>query len=259
MWFSKTRQALITLCALSAACDPYTRTTVIQTRSASDVAVQDVDSASRVPATNEPMSAEVARTEVETGPGSTSDLVVIASRRPGGAIVTEWQTRLPLLNGERHTLLDSSGTATLSGHLSIDTSAPLITVPVCGTLQAQAVKGRLVGYNVVPSQPCDESHMTQINFETPKSNIESIHHVSTDDERGLAIFGGTMSTLVFGGIGTLLTFAHFADQNGALQPPSVPQRITGIGIMALGAGIDIALLPAIFAPNKDDVVYPASK
>jgi hypothetical protein len=255
MSFSKSRRAFAALGLLVAGCDPYTRSTAIQMHSAADVAVQDVDSPSRIPANLEPMSAEVARTEVALDPGSTSDLIVIATRRPGGEIVTEWQTRLPLLNGERHSLLGAAGLATLSGHVPIDTSQSQITIPVCGTLQQSSVKGRLVGYNVLPTQPCTESHMTQINLETPKTNIESIRYVSTNDDRGLAIFGATMGTIVFGGIGTLLTFAHFADQNGALQPPSVPQRITGIGIMALGASIDIALLPAIFAPNKEEAVY----
>jgi hypothetical protein len=256
MWPTKKRRAFAALGLLVAGCDPYTRSTIVQMRSAADVAVQDVDSPSRVPANLEPISAEVARTEVALAPGSTSDLIVIATRRPGGEIVTEWQTRLPLLNGERHTLLGAAGMATLSGHVPIDTSSSQITIPVCGTLQAQAVKGRLVGYNVLPTQPCDESHMTQINLETPKTNVESIRYASTNDDRGLAIFGVTMSTLVFGGIGTLLTFAHFADSNGNLQPPSIGQRITGIGLMGLGATIDIALLPAVFAPDKEEAVYP---
>ncbi|MEO7112955.1 MAG: hypothetical protein ABI183_21130 [Polyangiaceae bacterium] len=256
MWLSKKRRAFAALGLLAAGCDPYTRTTVIQMRSAADVAVQDVDSPSRVPVGLEPTSAEVARSEVLVGPGSTSDLIVIATRRPGGEIVTEWQTRLPLLNGERHTLLGAAGMATLRDHVAIDTSSPQITIPVCGTLQAQAVKGRLIGYNVLATQPCNESHMTQINLETPMTNVESIHHVSTNDIRGLGILGLTMSTLILGGIGTLVTFAHFADKDGNLQQPTVGQRVAGIGFMGLGLGIDLALLPAVFAPNKDEVVYP---
>jgi hypothetical protein len=255
MLSSKWRHTALALVMLSAACDPYTRTTVIQVRSAADVAVQDVDSPSRISANETPNSAEVARTEVDTGRG-TSDLIVIATRRPGGAIVTEWQTRLPLLNGERHMLVDPNGSTTLDGHVAIDTTKADVTIPVCGTLQTRTVKGSLVGYDVVPGEPCERPHMNQINLETPKTNVESIHHVSTNDVRGLGIMGATMSTLIFGGIGTALTFAHFADQNGALQPPSLGQRVFGIGLMGLGASIDIALLPAIFAPDKDHKIYP---
>jgi hypothetical protein len=257
MWLSKKRRAFAALGLLVAGCDPYTRTTLIQTRSATDVAVQDVDSPSRIPAGTDTTSAEVARTEVAVGPGSTSDLIVIATRKPTGEIVTEWQTRLPLINGERHTLLGAAGLAELSGHVPIDTTPSNLTIPVCGTLQEQTVKGgRVVGYNVLPSQPCSEPHMTQINLETPKSNVESIHYVSTDNERGLAILGFAASTLLVGGLGTLITFAHVADSSGNLQPPSVPQRIAGVAVMGLGLGIDLALLPAVFAPNKNEVVYP---
>ena len=90
---AKRRCACLAVVMLSAACDPYTRTTVIQTKSAADVAVQDVDSPSRIEANSTPSAAEVARTEVDTGRGGTSDLIVIATRRPGGEIVTEWQAR----------------------------------------------------------------------------------------------------------------------------------------------------------------------
>lgn len=254
MWFSKTRQGIVALCLLSVACDPYTETTVVKTRNAMQVGVQDADSESHVPPNwDQVLSAEVARTEVQTGPSSTSDLVVIASRRPGGGLVTEWQTRLPLLNGERHTLLDSSGVATLDGHITVDTTSEHISIPVCGTLQQSSVKGRLVGYNVVPAQPCTESHMTQINLETPKSNLESVTQVSTNDVRGIAIFSGTMNTIIFGGLGSLLAFANLRDKDGNVQPAGV--RGVGVGLLAIGAGIDIALIPAIFAPNKENVVY----
>jgi hypothetical protein len=257
MSLSKKCRVFVVLGLLVAGCDPYTRTTVIHTRTATDVAVQDVDSPARIPASSEPVSAEVARTEVAVGPGSTSDLIVIATRRPSGEIVTEWQTRLPLLNGERHTLVDSAGSTVLTGHVAIDTAPSTITIPVCGTLQEQRGKGAvLYGYNVLPSQPCGESHMTQINLETPKSNLQSIHYVSTDHERGLAILGVAASTLIVGGLGTLLTFAHVADDSGNLQPPSVPQRIAGVAVMGLAFGIDLALLPAVFAPNKDETVFP---
>jgi hypothetical protein len=254
MLSSKWRSAALAAVTLTAACDPYTRTTVIQTRSAADVAVQDVDSPSRIAADQTPNSAEVARTEVDTGRGGTSDLIVIATRRPGGAIVTEWQTRLPLLNGERHMLVDQTGETTLDGHVQIDTTKADITIPVCGTLQTRTAKNVFIGYDVVPGQPCDESHMTQINLETPKSNLASIHYVSEDNFRGPSIFIATVSTLAFGGLGALLTFANLRDKDGNLQPPGF--RALGVGFMAIGASIDVALIPAIFAPNKDEKVFP---
>ena len=96
--------------------------------------------------------------------------------------------------------------------------------------------------------------MVQINLETPLSNVATVHHVSTNNFRGPAIFMATISTAVFGGIGALFTFANLRDKDGSVQPPAV--RGLGIGLMAIGATIDLALLPAIFSPDHDEVVYP---
>jgi hypothetical protein len=254
MLSSKWRHATLVVGLVATACDPYTRSTVIQMRSAADVAVQDVDSPSRISPNDTPSSAEVARTEVATGPGSTSDLIVIATRRPGGAIVTEWQTRLPLVNGERHVLVDATGAATLDGHQPIDTTKADLVIPVCGTLRTRTVKSALVGYEVSPGDPCEQPHMNQINLETPRSNLQSIHYVSTNDSRGVSILVASVMTLAFGGLGAAFAFADLRDKDGNIQGPGF--RAVGVGLMAIGASIDIALLPSIFAPNKDEVVYP---
>ncbi|MGH7284763.1 MAG: hypothetical protein ACRELY_24830 [Polyangiaceae bacterium] len=251
------RRALIAATLCVCACDPYTRTTVIQARDPGQVAVEDVDSPSRVaPGESATEPAEVARTEVAIGPSSTSDLLVTATRRPGGGLVTEWQTRLPLVNGERHTLVDANGTATLDEHIDIDTSHDDVVIPVCGVIGERYARNVLVGYEVRPAVPCESQHMTQINLVTPKRNIEAIHHVSVNDNRAVAIVGVVIATVIVGGVGSIFTFADLKDKDGSDAGP-VP-KVIGVGLLSLAAGVDIALFPSVFAPNKDTVVFPAS-
>ena len=251
-------RGVVALAALSVyACDPYTRTTVIEARDPGQVAVIDVDSPSRVEpgeAATEPV--EVARTEVAVGPSSTSDLIVTATRRPGGGLVTEWQTRMPLVNGERHTLVDPTGRATLDEHIDIDTSREEVTIPVCGVIGERYARNVLVGYEVRPAVPCASQHMTEIDLQTPRSNIAAIHHVSVNDKRGMAILGVVVATVIVGGVGSIFTFAEMKDKDGNDAGP-VP-KVIGVGLLSLAAGVDIALFPSVFAPNKDKVVYPSS-
>lgn len=248
--------ALVLATTLLGACDPYTETTVLKTRSAMDVAVQDIDSDSHV-ARNyiAPVPAEVARAKVTTDAESTSDLIVVATRRPNGEIVTEWQTRLPLVNGERHVLIDSSGETTLEGDIPIDTKNEQLTIPVCGTLVRHMHKTTLIGYDVHAATPCTGSHVTEMELQTPRSNLESVHRVSTNDSRVNGIAIAIVSTVLTGGIGTFVAFEP--DRDGDAPSPAV--HGVGFGLMAIGLGVDIALLPAIFAPDKDEVVYQSAK
>lgn len=256
MPYLTTRRVVAAALAFVSACDPYTRSTVVTVRDPSSVAVEDADSEARVPAGAPEASAEVARSEVLTGPGSTSDLIVTATRRPGGALVTEWQTRLPLINGERHTLVDATGRLTLDEHVAIDVSRPNVTIPVCGTLAQRASRGVLVGYEVRAAWPCTSAHMTEIRAVTPIENVVSVEHVSRNDIRGLATFGMIMNTLALGGLGTILTFADLKDRDG--HEAGAGPKVLGVGVLTLALGVDVALIPAVFGPNKDQVVYPAA-
>ena len=66
--------------------------------------------------------------------------------------------------------------------------------------------------------------------------------------------GATLTTAAFGGLGSILAFANIRDDHGNVQSPTT--RGLGVGLLALGASIDIALIPAIFAPNKSERVFP---
>jgi len=98
--------------------------------------------------------------------------------------------------------------------------------------------------------------MTEVDVVTSRSNVLAVDHVSTDPNRGLAIFGATLATAAFGTLGAILTFATLKDKDG--NDAGVGPKIFGVGFLALGATVDIALLPTIFAPNKRERVYPGS-
>ncbi len=206
--------ALLTVTVLSSACDPYSRTTVFQTRNPSEVEVQNIAAPSH--------------------------------------LITDWQTHLPLIDGERTTLLDQNGKLTIGGHVAIDTTTPLwLTIPVSGGLESRSVKGQLVGYVVTPGIPCNENHLTQFDLRTPTSNLASIDHVSTNRYRALGILGVAASTLFFEGLGAPLTFGA-ADDTPA---QTVALRTAGVAMMVTGVVLDGLLFKMIFAKNKDDVFY----
>ena len=96
--------------------------------------------------------------------------------------------------------------------------------------------------------------MTEVDVTTPRSNVLFVDHVSTDRDRGFAIFGATLATAAFGTLGAILTFAKLKDKDG--NDAGVAPKIFGVGFLALGASVDVALLPTIFAPNKRDRVFP---
>jgi hypothetical protein len=250
----KRRTALLAVSVLSSACDPYTRTTVFQMRNPSEVEVQNIAAPShRLPEGIDVVSAEVARTEVATNDNWSSELIVTATRRPNGAIITDWQTHLPLIDGERTTLVDGNGKLTIGGHVAIDTTTPLwLTIPVCGGLESRSVKGQLVGYEVTPGIPCNENHLTQFDLETPTSNVASIDHVSTNRYRALGILGVVTSTLLFEGLGAPLTLGDVGDT----PSQTVALRSAGVGMMLTGALLDGLLFKVILAKNKDEVIYP---
>jgi hypothetical protein len=74
---------------------------------------------------------------------------------------------------------------------------------------------------------------------------------SPAQRRTRAIIAATINTVALGAVGSFLAFGKLNDDGS----PEPALRATGVGVLALGVGIDLALLPSIFAKQRADEAF----
>ena len=252
---------LLAIAAVTAGCDPYVRTTQIDLRNPSLIHYATSDG--RLVSSTDGTPTTVANHDVRVQGTHYAELIVTARTAPDGTLVTSWQTDPDLLRGEKKLALGGSNDLIVDDRAPLSTSQQTLSFPVCGRYDYLG-GGRRKIFGRAPQEPvgasyyaieiganCDVAHDVELTAQTPLSNVRSATYIAKNNPSHNILLA-VATTIVTGTAGTFLLAAPTHGE----QPLTSIVHGAGVGTLALGAGIDLAILiPAIFAHDHEDVVY----
>ena len=244
---------LLATTLLASACDPYVRTTAVDVRDPSLMHYATADGHS-ISGPSEPPT-PIADHDVRIQGDHFAELIVTAHTTSSGALVTAWQTDPKTFSGERRAALGGAAEIELDDQAPLSISQQTLFFPVCGRYDYLGSGNRKIfgrasheasgstAFAIRIGASCDAAHDDKVVARTPESNVRSVRYESKTYV-GRNILLAFATTVLTGAAGTTLLLAR----NHQDQPLSPALRGVGVGALAVGAGIDLAILiPTIFA------------
>jgi hypothetical protein len=191
-----------------------------------------------------------------TESGARAHYTLHAVRSEDGSISFEWETHVPLLNGEDQLVLPASGSVEIADESVLRPemlAQPTLKLQSCASLMPKHARTAFVGWRATEWEGCGRSLAVPFTVETPWSNVVSARQ-TVRPMRGVALGSIIVSTLVFGGLGGLFLALHCTNRVTG-EDCSGPLHSVGWVFVGTGALIDLLLLPTLVAPERDTVTY----
>ncbi len=229
-----------------------TVTTEITVHDPSAVSLLSSDGTVVLPPSNAASTSPLADSRADVGAGSSAAYRVTARRDTDGSISTDWTTTLPLANGDRHVLLPANG-AIVIRNTPLETIIPpamaaasSLVLPMCASA---GMHGYRSTYWSVDSNPtvkgCSGAARVDMALDIPWSAVDV--HERTRVDHGGAWLIIALATLTFGSFATLILSSKPTDWSGGQST----QITLGMATTAIGLGFDLAMLPTLFASDRD--------
>jgi hypothetical protein len=190
-------------------------------------------------------------------PGAHAQYKVEAIRQ-NKEVALEWSTKVPVINGEQQTIIDSSGKFNdptgVIALLSPETlKGPTFRFRACAHLNEVSAKGGgVVGFRATEWNPCspDYYYRPEVPFavETPWSNVVEIRdhtEVNVPGSIAIGVFGLGMTG---GGVALI-----------GVPKSCVGCVIGGVFLGVIGALTTITIALDLSDPARDGVTYPAKR
>jgi len=195
-----------------------------------------------------------------TGGSSSASFEHDADRLADNSIRVRW-VHPSIVGGEIDTVLPPSGRIRLPGTddvaSTIRLDAPALSLPYSAYITPSSDSdGNFDGYAAGTVATPAEPHATvavRTRLETPWTNVVEIRR-RVKPQRGLAIGLFVLNSILWGAFGG--TYIATAPGFGKGSSGETAFRAVGWTSIGIGGAIDLSLLPAIFWPSANDVVYP---
>jgi hypothetical protein len=244
------RRALIVAGLFSTGCLMQTTTTEIQIADPSEVGLLAPDGPVLLEPSRVESSAPIASGRAPLEPNASASYAVTAERDDGGGISVDWKTSLPLANGDHHVLLAS---APLVAHAPLDATvtpdmrvAPSLLLPACTAVVAHTFKSfSTTAVDTSITHDCRGIASVPMVLDIPWNDVAVVERTRAEHWGAWLVIG--LATLSFG---TFATFI-FSTKPSAWTGGESTQVALGVGTAAIGAAFDLAMLPTLFARDRD--------
>ena len=244
--------SMVAVVCLASGCLMETVTTEITVRDPSAVSLLSSEGTVVLPASSAPVTAPLGDSRAGVDVGSSAAYRVTARRDADGSISTDWSTTLPLANGDRHVLLPADGKIVVHNKPLADVvtpamaSASSLVLPMCA---AAGTHGYRSIYWSVESNAsvvgCRGAARVDTSLDIPWHAVDVVEHTRVDHGGAWLLIG--LATMTFGTLATFIFATNPSDWHGG----QATQIALGTATTAIGLGFDLAMLPTLFASDRD--------